>query len=156
MTRIKRIISFPLQRRAVIIHRRSGRRVRLGFVVTHFHVRVFGGRGVGLGPGVCPFLRLALLALSVLGCCFVEEGFAVALHGLLVFLTDFGRVIHAVLLVVALDEFFGRLLMLDAGPGLCAERTYLSGEPLEMVLGNLVLVLVDDVLDMWMELLWSA
>jgi hypothetical protein len=46
------------------------------------------------------------------GCGFVEEGFAVALDRLLVFLADLGGIGHAVLFVVAFDELLGRLWLL--------------------------------------------
>lgn len=107
--RVKRIVPFPLQISAVIIRRRCRR--RFGFVVAHFHICVLGWCVVRLGLG--SFLGLALLALFVLGCCFVEEGFAISFDGLLVFLADFGWVVHAVLFVVALDKLLGGLLWLD-------------------------------------------
>ena len=108
---VQQILAFPLQRRAtIIIHRRRSR--LLSFIITHFHILILSWRGVGLGPGLGPFHSLALLTLFVLGCCFVEEGFAVALDGCLVFLADLGWVAHAVFLVVAFDKFLGGLLML--------------------------------------------
>lgn len=150
--RVKHIIPFPLQERAVIIRRRCSR--RFGFVVAHFHICVFGWRVVSLGLG--PFLGLALLALFVLGCCFVEEGFAVGFDGLLVFLADFGWVVHAVLFVVALDKLLGGLFIVRLADTCIRMGTYLFGKPLEIFFWNLVLVLVDDVLDMRVQLFLSA
>lgn len=94
----------------IFVHGRGGGRFGgawLGLVVGHFDVLV--------GPiGRAILLRgLALLAFFLLGCSFVEEGFAVASDRLLVFLADLGGIRYAVLFVVAVDELLGCLLVVS-------------------------------------------
>lgn len=105
----------------------------VGLIVRQ-HLRVFVSRTVG--ARLSRFSCLALLALLVFGGGLVEEVLAVVLDGLLVFLADPRWVDHPVLLVVALDQFLGCLLR----------------EPLQVIPGDFVLILVDDVLDVGVEL----
>lgn len=113
----------------------------LGLIVGHFDVLV---RPVGRAI----LLRgLALLAFLLLGCSFVEEGFAVAFDCLLVFLADLSGIVYAVLFVVAFDELLGCLLVVSVFKSRRAREPYVFGKPFQMVFGDFMFVLVDDGLD---------